>query len=60
MLRREALYTWRQKLGHRGTYLKLRIAFVRAGHDDYSDTVRSIFDSTPAAHDTYDIHVKGN
>jgi hypothetical protein len=60
MLRREALYTWKEKLGHSATYLKLHIAFICAGHNDYSDTIKSILDSTPAAHDTCDIHVKGN
>ena len=61
MLRREALYTWKQKLGHEATYWNLRIAFVRAGHYDYNFTVlKSIRESTPAAHDTCDISVKGN
>jgi hypothetical protein len=60
MLRREALYTWKQKLGHRATYWNLHVAFDCAGHGDYRDTVESIFDSTPAAHDTCDIYVKGN
>ena len=61
MLRREALYTWKQKLGHKAIYWNLRSAFVRAGHNDYSDTVlKCILDSTPAAHDTCDVSVKGN
>jgi hypothetical protein len=61
MFRREALYTWKEKLGRRATYDNLRFAFARAGHDDYSDTVESILDSiVPAAHDTCDSYVKGN
>ena len=61
MLRREALYTWKQKLGHKATYRKLYFAFIHAGHYDYSDTILKIIrDSTPAAHDTCDISAKGN
>jgi hypothetical protein len=60
MLRREALHTWKKKLGRVATYGNLCLAFARAGHNDYSDTVKRILDSTPAAHETCDISVKGN
>ena len=43
LYRREALLKWKQGLGPEATYGKLISAFEAAGHKDYADTVRKLF-----------------
>ena len=40
--RRAALEKWKQRLGSKATYNELIGVFERAGHKDYTDTVRRI------------------
>ena len=41
-LRREALYTWKQRNGSKATYCELIEIFERAGYKSYADEVRRI------------------